>query len=78
MTSFLMFIGTAYLVLWFCAMVSVLGDRELSEITKLTWVIVLLFAPVIGLLLYAVVSPGGQDIETLQAERLRRIQRGEG
>lgn len=48
-----------YLILWVWSLAAVLIEkRKDREIEKLTWVIVLIFLPVIGLVFYAVFGPG--------------------
>lgn len=46
-----------YLPLWFAAMWHVLSHRSISDVNKLTWVIVLIFTCFFGLVLYAFLGP---------------------
>ncbi len=53
-----------YLVLWIWSLIAVLSEkRKDREIEKLTWVIVLIFLPVLGVALYAAFGPGGEFTE---------------
>jgi uncharacterized membrane protein YhaH (DUF805 family) len=53
-----------YLVLWIWSLIAVLSEkRKDREIEKLTWVIVLIFLPVLGVALYAAFGPGGEITE---------------
>jgi hypothetical protein len=59
-----------YAVFWVWALVALLGEkREGREIERLTWVIVLILLPVLGLILYAFLGPGAQEDREAAARR---------
>lgn len=49
-----------YLLVFFFEMKGLLADENLDPITKLTWTIVLIFVPVLGILLLYIVAPRGK------------------
>ena len=57
---FLSTIGSVIiLILDIVAIISVIGSSE-SSLSKLVWVLVILFLPIIGLLLWLVIGPRGR------------------
>lgn len=68
MQTFAVFFLFFYVPLWFMAMWAVLKNKHISDVNRLTWVIVLIFAPVLGLVLYAFVGP---PLEQPEAELAR-------
>jgi hypothetical protein len=50
-------ISIIYLLIWFFLMVAVLTRDDLDPITRLTWVLVVGFLPVAGIILYFIASP---------------------
>jgi len=60
----IMVVFILYLILWIWSLAAVLSEkRKDREIEKLTWVIVLIFLPVLGLILYATLGPGAEATE---------------
>ena len=49
------------LIIWACAWIyalaAALDRQDLDPVTRLTWVVVLIFVPLFGIVLYAVVAP---------------------
>jgi hypothetical protein len=46
-----------YGLLWLLALGRVLTRADLDPVTRLTWVIVVIFVPVVGIFLYVLVAP---------------------
>ncbi len=49
-----------YGVIWLLTLAFVLGREDYDPVTKLTWVIVLIFVPFFGILLYWAIAPGAR------------------
>ena len=58
--------GASFLLVWLVAWILTLGlilrRRDLDSVTKLTWVVTVIFVPVFGILLYFFLAPGEQWI----------------
>jgi hypothetical protein len=57
----------AWIVVWVITLAMALGRHDLDPVTRLTWVVVIIFVPFFGVLLYAIVAPhreGTKKIDT--------------
>ena len=47
----------AWTAVWIWTLALILGRRDFDSVTKLTWVVVVIFVPVFGVFLYAFIAP---------------------
>ena len=55
--SLLLLGGVVWTVIWLFVLATVLSRKDLDSVTRLTWVVVLIFVPFFGVLIYAFSSP---------------------
>jgi hypothetical protein len=46
-----------YSLVWLVVLASLLGRADFDPVTKLTWVVVVIFVPFVGILLYWAIAP---------------------
>lgn len=65
---FVTFLFISVLMMFFNVVVDLFRDRELNGVSKTIWVLVLLFLPLIGLLIYVIARGDGMAARQIQAQ----------
>jgi len=56
-----------WITAWVITLATVLSRRDFDPVTRLTWVVVVIFVPLFGILLYASMAPGREVSRRIDA-----------
>jgi hypothetical protein len=53
----------AWTAAWIGTLALILSRRDFDSVTRLTWVVVVIFVPIFGVFLYAFIAPEREDVK---------------